>query len=554
MDPLGRTQSAPIPPSADRERGTVLIAVLIALIIAGIAVVGLTIAGNSDQSLTLYRLEAGKTEMACEAGMQMALREIYSNNDDDGDGVIGGISDDSNAATGISVNGILVSVHRSTSGVTTTLTASAAGTYTARKKQVTLQQTYSTNPWSFFRNNNDSKVWASMRDNTTYAWSAPITSGTTSQVPGWIIARSTRLTSYPLAVGSLEKNNALDFGMASSTTGLATYSTICANVGAVNTRPFDIGVEGISGHVVIAYDDQGNGDKLYYRTYDGTTLSASTDAGIAATKLDWVTCYPEADTNNFIVLMLDDNKNLYAATWNGSTWANRTQIGGPVDDFHYECFAGAYQSVSGDFIAVYPDNNNKMYYRTYHNGAWGSSTLVVDTGSKPRWFHLAANPNTNEVYCALMGDDQKVRLTRWSGSAWDAITTIANPSGQKDRRMFDVAVSPDGTQVVAAYDRNQNTYYYRQYSGGAWQAEQAGYDTGSKLFIVQLHPGPGNSDIIGGLTNQNHEFWAFRWNGSGFANSTKVNANAGSDDAYERFWVDPGVALLRIQTYGSIQP
>jgi hypothetical protein len=117
----------------------VLIAVIVALVIVQIAVIGVVLNGRLDQRLTLDRMDAGKAQFACDSGIEMALRELYDGADEDGDGIVGGISDDSNSATGIIVNGCKVSVHRSDAAGVITLTATAVGTSASRSIQVTLQ-------------------------------------------------------------------------------------------------------------------------------------------------------------------------------------------------------------------------------------------------------------------------------------------------------------------------------------------------------------------------------------------------------------------------------
>ena len=101
-----------------RGRGSVLIALVLALIIVQIAVIGIVTLGRFDHSLTKLRLESEQAQYAAESGINMALREVYNSADEDTDGTVGTIS----AKT---VNGCTVTVTSSTSGGTTTLTATA---------------------------------------------------------------------------------------------------------------------------------------------------------------------------------------------------------------------------------------------------------------------------------------------------------------------------------------------------------------------------------------------------------------------------------------------
>ncbi len=121
------------------HRGTVLIAVVMALIVLQLVVVGVVYLGSREQSLTAFRLEASKAQYAAEAGMNMALREIYNSADEDGDGGIGSISNDGNSANDPQVNGASIVVTVATAGATTTLVSTARTTNVKRSITVTLQ-------------------------------------------------------------------------------------------------------------------------------------------------------------------------------------------------------------------------------------------------------------------------------------------------------------------------------------------------------------------------------------------------------------------------------
>lgn len=116
-----------------------LIAVVMALIVLQLVVVGVVYLGSREQSLTAFRLEASKAQYAAEAGMNMALREIYNAADEDGDGGIGSISNDGNSANDPQVNGASILVTATTAGATTTVTSTARTANTKRTITVTLQ-------------------------------------------------------------------------------------------------------------------------------------------------------------------------------------------------------------------------------------------------------------------------------------------------------------------------------------------------------------------------------------------------------------------------------
>ena len=110
------------PPCASR-RGIVLVVVVILLLIVELIVVSIVIGGARDHDLTIRRMESVESFYACEAGINMAIREIVEDADEDGDTKIGGISDDSNAANDPALGNARVFVTAATAGPETTLTS-----------------------------------------------------------------------------------------------------------------------------------------------------------------------------------------------------------------------------------------------------------------------------------------------------------------------------------------------------------------------------------------------------------------------------------------------
>lgn len=81
------------------RRGSVLAAVIVLLLILELALASLLMSGTNEQGVGIDRLNTVRAFYAAEAGTQMALREIMLGTDEDGDGAIGGISDDGDPDT-----------------------------------------------------------------------------------------------------------------------------------------------------------------------------------------------------------------------------------------------------------------------------------------------------------------------------------------------------------------------------------------------------------------------------------------------------------------------
>jgi type II secretory pathway component PulK len=81
------------------RRGAAAVAVVLLLVLINMIVVGLVLGGARDHELTTRRVETVQAFYAAEAGVNMAIREIMLGADEDGDGAIGSVSDDGDAAT-----------------------------------------------------------------------------------------------------------------------------------------------------------------------------------------------------------------------------------------------------------------------------------------------------------------------------------------------------------------------------------------------------------------------------------------------------------------------
>lgn len=82
------------------RRGGVAVALVVALVILQLIVVGMVVAGSRDQALSVHRAESLRALYAAEAGLGMSARELALGEDEDGDGTVGSISADGSAATG----------------------------------------------------------------------------------------------------------------------------------------------------------------------------------------------------------------------------------------------------------------------------------------------------------------------------------------------------------------------------------------------------------------------------------------------------------------------
>jgi len=81
------------------RRATVAVAMIVMLMIINLIVLSITVSQAHDSDLTVRRLETVQALYAAEAGVNMAVRELMEDSDEDVDGTIGTISDDTDDGT-----------------------------------------------------------------------------------------------------------------------------------------------------------------------------------------------------------------------------------------------------------------------------------------------------------------------------------------------------------------------------------------------------------------------------------------------------------------------
>ena len=109
------------PTQRRRERGSAVVAFIVLLIIADLVIVGMVLTGGADHDLTVSRVETVQAFYAAEAGVNMAIREMMQNADEDGDGTVGTISDDTNDGNDPTFGSAQVIVTATVNGDDTTL-------------------------------------------------------------------------------------------------------------------------------------------------------------------------------------------------------------------------------------------------------------------------------------------------------------------------------------------------------------------------------------------------------------------------------------------------
>ncbi|MHC5023993.1 MAG: hypothetical protein ACYTGG_08785, partial [Planctomycetota bacterium] len=104
-----------------RRRGAATVLVVLLMLTVDVIILGFVLGNSRDQDLTVQRLDTVRAFYAAEGGINMAIREMMVNLDEDGDGTIGSISDDGDGGNDPTLSGATVSVQVGTAGGQITL-------------------------------------------------------------------------------------------------------------------------------------------------------------------------------------------------------------------------------------------------------------------------------------------------------------------------------------------------------------------------------------------------------------------------------------------------
>lgn len=369
------------------------------------------------------------------------------------------------------------------------------------------------------------------------AWSAEKTASNVGAQPRWVVSAwcPTRMEA---AACTLNSNNELMIQFFDGSSWSAAQS-VGTNTVQSSERPVDIAYESVSGDLLIAYRQSG-GDALNFRTYDGTTLSSvSTLSALGAGSLKWVGLTPKPGGNEIIAIMLDSSKDVSAAVWNGSTWANGILLENDAAAAGDEGISAAYESQSGHALVAWSVNGQYyLQYRTWNGSTWSAEANSPSLGTAaPRWVHLRPDSASDVIMLGSLDTNKDIYLIRWTGSTWDAPLLVETDSPSSDSREFDVSFVNGGMKALAVWGRaGVNNCYYRLWSGSAWGAETLGPGTSNKVRVALVASGSAANQAFVMVLNKNSgALDALPWNGSTLGSKQTIAADVSGSNVQEAF-------------------
>lgn len=297
------------------------------------------------------------------------------------------------------------------------------------------------------------RTWNGTTLSTPTTISVPPTTGAIN----WIETRQNPLAASNEVAMIMLDANADVYGMAwngTAWTNMGAATVWDASAASATKKTIDVEYEQTSGEALFMWGDSVATDQ-YYRTWNGTTLSAATLLDIAAEGgvAEWVQLASRPNSNEIMLGVQDAGADLNTRKWSGTAWDTAAQ--------HVEHSAATENIASRNFDIVWEthSSNSGKAWLVWGNGAtvtakqwsgtaWG--TGVVQSNSDDTSFvRLRADPVSGAVFAGIYQnataattarDINERRLTGGSAT-WSAKETIWTGPTSTDPVHFRVDIS-----------------------------------------------------------------------------------------------------------------
>lgn len=512
-----------------------LVVLVIALVVLSLVVAAMVATAARDQERAVVQAQGGWAQYAAESAAAIAIKELADNADYDGDGGIGTVSNDGSVANDPVVHGATRAwATRSDDGGQTLIAAhgrNGGATRTVRVAASVGQASGASGERTLFYGRHPSKtVQISEFNEASWSWSSGNTRGNLSDDPIWSSITDLGERRLYLVLDSGKRLQArVDTG-----SGPPHFTNLCNDVGRSNSRPFHAVAQPQSpggGALVIYYDKAAS--QMRYRTVSGQSFSNAASMGLSTSDVTWARLTPvSASSNQAMALVIDASKRLHAAFWNGSAWVHHVTLTSTLENADNEEADAAVEQLSGRVMVAFSHGDlGRFRYRLYTPGVgWAGSTgHRPNLGGRSGWIRLAARPGTDEIFAACLNTSQQVRLSHWNGTQFSTPALAGTTTGGLAVRGFDIAVSPDGSRVMAVYGKGGSQVFSRTWNGSAFGTETIAFTLGSGSHRTVLAvPGPSGGSIVGAVGDSNGGVNAFGHSGSAFGSVNRLATTSSS--------------------------
>lgn len=285
-----------------------------------------------------------------------------------------------------------------------------------------------------------SRIW----NGSTLSAATSVTASPTTGTVNWMELRQNPLSSSNEIAMILLDANADVYGMAwngSAWVNMGTAVIWDTTAASATKKTIDVEYEQTSGEAMFIWGD-GTATDQYYRTWNGTTLTAATlldipaEGGVA----EWVQLAARPNSNEIMVGVQDAGADLNTRKWSGTAWDTATQhaehsatvenITSRVFDIVWE----THSSNPGEAWLVW-GNSTTVTAKPWSGTAWGTGVALAGSDDTS-FIRLRADPVSGAVFAGIYEDSTSATDDIWEtrltsgGTAWTAKNTIwAGPTG-----------------------------------------------------------------------------------------------------------------------------
>lgn len=275
-----------------------------------------------------------------------------------------------------------------------------------------------------------------------------------------------------------------------------------------------------------------------YRTWTGSAWSAAASAIDVGGKPLWLVLRGAPSSGEFVLGVLDSQRDINVQVWNGSTWGSALEATTNADRMSSRVFDIAYEQASGHALLVYKESgSSQLRYRTWDGSAWSAEQSYSFGSSTVQWLKLVPKPGSDEIIVLEFdydGDeDHYQRAAVWNGSAFASSKYLGGEEEIASSNTAPIAgayESTSGAALVAYLDSSSKKPRYRTWDGSAWSGESSMPSVGSRMHWLRMVADPLSDEILFGSLDSKEDVNVNVWDGSSWGTNLEVETSESSDD------------------------
>ncbi len=305
-------------------------------------------------------------------------------------------------------------------------------------------------------------------------------------------------------------------------------SQFSGDIDSYGRRGFDIKYEQVSGDAIIAYMDKDIDDGVpQYRVWDGSSWSQDAevdDTDPGSGDIGWIRLEASPDSDEMVLVTLDDDRDMRAQVWDGDSWGNPVFITDNARATSYQCFDVVYEQDSGRAMVVWSDmGTGTVRYRIWNGNSWSSPSDMYNPDERVYWIKMAADPYSDDIILAAQDRSYDIEVTSWDGSSWESPMQIESNVYEYSRRSVDLAFEHSSGTGLVVWGESNSVPKYRTWDGSSWSPESSASSLGGGYTRwVQLTPDPASDDIFLMTSDGYNDLNIQKWDGSSWSIVTEV--------------------------------